>query len=288
MKNEEDSILAAHTFSELKGTITGSYPSLSRQLQKIARYVLEYPDDMALETVAVVAERAGVQPSSMVRFAQTLKYDGFSDMQQVFRSVLVTRSGDYRDRLETLRRQSDDGSADPGTVLADSVEESIHALQQLGENTITEDLDRAIDLLARANDIYVLAERRSFPVAFYLNYAIGQLNRSVHLLDGSGGMLSQQAQNIKQQDALIVVSFPPYAPAVVELLAEQSQRGVTTMSITDSAISPIALQASVTFGIKQQEERAFRSLVAPMCLAQCLVVCLGHHLVAMNQTGEES
>jgi DNA-binding MurR/RpiR family transcriptional regulator len=101
-------------------------------------------------------------------------------------------------------------------------------------------------------------------------------------------MLSQQAQNIKQQDALIVVSFPPYAPAVVELLAEQSQRGVTTMSITDSAISPIALQATVTFGIKQQEERAFRSLVAPMCLAQCLVVCLGHHLVAMNQTGDGS
>jgi DNA-binding MurR/RpiR family transcriptional regulator len=288
MKNEEDSILAAHTFNELKDTIAGSYPSLSQQLQKIARYVLEYPDDMALETVAVVAERAGVQPSSMVRFAQTLKYDGFSDMQQVFRSVLVTRSGDYRDRLETLRRQSDDGSADPGTVLADSVEESIHALQQLGENTITEDLDRAIDLLAQANDIYVLAERRSFPVAFYLNYAIGQLNRSVHLLDGSGGMLSQQAQNIKQQDAVIVVSFPPYAPAVVELLVEQSQRGVTTMSITDSAISPIALQATVTFGIKQQEERAFRSLVAPMCLAQCLVVCLGHHLVAMNQTGAGS
>ena len=130
MKKEADSILAAHTFKELKDTIADSYPSLSQQLQKIARYVLEYPDDMALETVAIVAERAGVQPSSMVRFAQALKYDGFSDMQQVFRSVLVTRSGVYRDRLETLRRQSDDDGADSGAVLADSVEESIHALQQ--------------------------------------------------------------------------------------------------------------------------------------------------------------
>jgi DNA-binding MurR/RpiR family transcriptional regulator len=168
------------------------------------------------------------------------------------------------------------------------VEESIHALQLLQENTSTGDLNKAIDLLAAANDIYILAERRAFPVAFYLTYASGRLERSVHLLDGVGGMLSQQAKNIKQQDAVIVVSFPPYSPTVVELLAEQSQRGITTVSITDSAISPIAMEAAVTFGIKQQEERAFRSLVAPMCLAQSLVVGLGHRLVASNHKGEIS
>ncbi len=288
MKTEEDIVLVPTTFNELKGSVARHYPSLSGQLQKIARFVLEYPEEMALETVAVIARRATVQPSSMVRFAQALGFDGFSDMQQVFRSVLVTRSGNYRDRIETLRRQSEGDGADPGAVLADSVEESIHALQLLGEHTTTSDLDRAIELLADANDIYVLAERRAFPVAFYLTYAIGRLDRSVHLLDGVGGMLRQQVRNIKQQDALIVVSFPPYSPAVVELLAEQSQHGVTTVSITDSAISPIAMEASVAFGVKQQEERAFRSLVAPMCLAQSLVVGLGHRLVSRNHIGENA
>jgi DNA-binding MurR/RpiR family transcriptional regulator len=288
MKTKEVIVLTPTTFNELKDAIAENYPALSRQLQKIARFVLEYPEDMALETVAVIAQRAAVQPSSMIRFAQALGFDGFSDMQQVFRSVLVTRSGNYRDRIETLRRQSEVDGADIGAVLADSVEESIHALQLLQENTSTGDLNRTIDLLAAANDIYVLAERRAFPVAFYLTYAIGRLERSVHLLDGVGGMLSQQAKNIKQQDAVIVVSFPPYSPAVVELLAEQSQRGITTVSITDSAISPIAMEATVTFGIKQQEERAFRSLVAPMCLAQSLVVGLGHRLVASNHKGKIS
>jgi len=288
MKTKEVIVLTPTTFTELKDAIAENYPALSRQLQKIARFVLEYPEDMALETVAVIAQRAAVQPSSMIRFAQALGFDGFSDMQQVFRSVLVTRSGNYRDRIETLRRQSEVDGADIGAVLADSVEESIHALQLLQENTSTGELNRTIDLLADANDIYVLAERRAFPVAFYLTYAIGRLERSVHLLDGVGGMLSQQARNIKQQDAVIVVSFPPYSPTVVELLAEQSQRGITTVSITDSAISPIAMEATVTFGIKQQEERAFRSLVAPMCLAQSLVVGLGHRLVARNHKGEIS
>ncbi len=288
MKSREVIVLTPTTFNELKDAIAENYPALSRQLQKIARFVLEYPEDMALETVAVIAGRASVQPSSMIRFAQALGFDGFSDMQQVFRTVLVTRPGNYRDRIETLRRQSEVDGADPGAVLADSVEESIHALQLLGENTPTEDLNRAIELLADANDIYVLAERRAFPVAFYLTYAIGRLERTVHLLDGVGGMLGQQAKNIKQQDAVIVISFPPYSPTVVEMLAEQSQRGITTVSITDSAVSPIAMEATVTFGIKQQEERAFRSLVAPMCLAQSLVVGLGHRLVARNHKGEKT
>ena len=288
MKTREVIVMTPTTFNELKDAIAANYPALSRQLQKIARFVLEYPEDMALETVAVIAKRATVQPSSLIRFAQALGFDGFSDMQQVFRTVLVSRSGNYRDRIETLRRQSKGDGADPGAVLADSVEESIHALQLLGEHTSTDDLDRAIDLLADANDIYVLAERRAFPVAFYLTYAISRLERSVHLLDGVGGMLKQQARNIKKNDAVIVVSFPPYSPTVVELLAEQSQRDVTTVSITDSAISPVAMEATVAFGIKQQEERAFRSLVAPMCLAQSLVVGLGHRLVARNHMGEKT
>jgi DNA-binding MurR/RpiR family transcriptional regulator len=287
MNNEEITVLAPQTFNELKVAIANRYPSLSGQLQKIARYVLEYPEELALETVAVISQRAQVQPSSLVRFAQALGYDGFSDMQLIFRSVLVTRPGNYRDRIETLRRQSVEGTTEPGAVLADSVEESIHALQLLGENTQTEDLEKAIELLERAFVIHVLAERRAFPVAFYLTYAIGRLERTVHLLDGMGGMLTQQARNIKQQDAVIVVSFPPYSPEVVELQAEQHRRGVSTVSITDSAISPIALEATVAFGIKQQEERAFRSLVAPMCLAQSMVVGLGHRMVNSNHTGEE-
>jgi len=288
MKTKEVIVLTPTTFNELKDAISENYPKLSRQLQKIARFVLEYPEDMALETVAVIAQRADVQPSSMVRFAQALGFDGFSDMQQVFRSVLVSRSGNYRDRIETLRKQSEVDGADPAAVLADSVEESIHALHLLQENTTNEDLERAIGLLAEANDIYVLAERRAFPVAFYLTYAIGRLERSVHLLDGVGGMLGQQVSNIKARDALIAVSFPPYSPSVVELLAEQNKRGITTVSITDSAISPVAMDATVAFGIKQQEERAFRSLVAPMCLAQSLVVGLGHRLVARNHKGGKS
>ena len=63
---------APGAYEGLRNAIAARYPELSKQLQKIARFALEYPDDLALETVASLAARAGVQPSSMVRFAQAL------------------------------------------------------------------------------------------------------------------------------------------------------------------------------------------------------------------------
>ena len=110
--------LAPASYQALEETIAGRYSSLSPQLQRISRFALEYPNEMALEPVANLAARASVQPSSMVRFAQALGYDGFSHMQQVFRSHLVNRSDTYRDRIEELQKKGKGGEHNAATTLA--------------------------------------------------------------------------------------------------------------------------------------------------------------------------
>src|SRR5688500_15523205 len=100
---------AATNYDELKGAIASAYPEMSKQLQRIARFALEKPHDLALGTVAAVAEATEVQPSAMIRFANALGYRGFSDMQQVFRGHLVERSASYRERIDLLRRKQLNG-----------------------------------------------------------------------------------------------------------------------------------------------------------------------------------
>ena len=56
---------------ELRAAILDEYETLSKRLKQIARYVLDEPSAVALETVAVLAERTGVQPSAIVRFAKS-------------------------------------------------------------------------------------------------------------------------------------------------------------------------------------------------------------------------
>lgn len=273
---------AARSYEDLKGSLSRLYPGMSPQLQRIATFALEHPQDMALDTVATLARGVGVQPSAMVRFAQALGYDGFSDLQRVFRGRLVERSNhspgvrNYRERIEAFR--ADQPRSGPGGVLAQFVADGIASLEQLHEHIAPSELAIAVKELGAAKTIYVLGHRRSFPVAYYLAYALTQLELPTHLLDTVGGMLRDPAQLIGPKDALIVVSFKNYTPEVIEVAQACHARKVPVIAITDNALSPLARHAKVCFQIEEKTSKPFRMLVAPMCLAQALVVAVGEQI----------
>jgi DNA-binding MurR/RpiR family transcriptional regulator len=268
----------AANYDELQAEIGRRFAGLSRQLQQIARFALEHPQEVALDTVAIAAQKAEVQPSAMVRFAQALGYGGYTDMQRIFRDRLVERSTSYRERIASIRRVRPRALSRPKAVLHDFVADSIAHLSHLEEHVTPDKLETAVQLLARAGRIHVLAQRRAFPVACYLAYALGQLELPVTLLDGVGGMVREQARAIRAGEALIAVSFRNYSPEVIELAAETFRRGVPVVVITDSAVSPLARGATVAFDLGDASDRPFRSLVEPICLAQALVVSVGHEL----------
>jgi DNA-binding MurR/RpiR family transcriptional regulator len=270
------------TYEDLKTLITQRYGDLSSRLQQIAEFALHHPNDMALGTVAAVATRAGVQPSAVMRFANSLGYDGFSDLQRVFRERLVAGSPSYRERIGAMREGQSSGKAPaaPDHILAQFADEGMAALAHLRDTVRAADLARATEVLAGASEIYVLAQGRAFPVAFYLYYALARLDLRVHLLDGIGGLLHEEAHAAGKDDALVAVSFKDYSPDVVTIAREATERGVQVVALTDSPLSPLARVAAVSFEIDQSPALPFRSLVAPMCLAQTLVVTLGHRVTA--------
>jgi len=267
----------ASNYEQIQAEISRRFPDLSRQLQRIARFALEHPHDVALDTVAEAAAKVEVQPSAMVRFAQTLGYGGYTEMQRIFRDRLVQRSSSYRERIVTIQRSAPALSR-PKAVLHDFVADSIAHLSRLEEHLTVERLDSAVELLAGARRIHVLAQRRAFPVATYLAYGLGQLELAVSLLDGVGGMIRDQVRGIRPDDALVAVSFRNYSPEVLELAADAHRRGVPVVVITDSAVSPLARSATVAFDLADDSDRPFRSLVEPICLAEALVVSVGHRV----------
>jgi DNA-binding MurR/RpiR family transcriptional regulator len=269
------------SFDDLKNAIAKRQMTLPARLRQIADFAVHHPNEMALGTVAGIARRARVQPSSIVRFANAFGYEGFSALQQVFRTRLVEGAGpSYRERIAAMRDAAANGSipGGPGDVLARFVGDGVAALEHLHESIREADLKRAIRLLSRADNIYLLGQGRSFPVAFYLHYAVRRLDLSAHLIDGVGGTTRLQAGAATGRDALVAISFKDYSPDVVALAQEMQGRGLSVIAITDGPLSPLAAAASITFELHEDETHAFRSLVAPMCLAQSLVVALGHRI----------
>ena len=63
-------------YDHLRNELVGNYSNLSRRLQQITRHAMSNPNDMALETIVVIAERADVPPSSLIRFAKSFGFNG--------------------------------------------------------------------------------------------------------------------------------------------------------------------------------------------------------------------
>ena len=266
----------AVTYDDLHRRIVARHGDLSRQLQRIAAFALENPNDMALETVAAIAGRVEVQPSSLIRFAKAFGFSGFTEMQRVFRRRLVDGASDYRERIRSIDDAAmADGNGAAPPLLRAYAEGSIAALHHLVDRTDRDDFERAVKIMAAADTVHLAAQRRSFPVAAYLAYAMSQIGKPNVLLDGAGGMFFQQARNVRPGDALVAVSSRTYSSEVVELVKGARAREILVLAITDSPLSPLVPHADVCLEVEEIQVHSFRSLSAAMTLALALVVALG-------------
>ncbi|MGO4745601.1 MurR/RpiR family transcriptional regulator [Serratia quinivorans] len=271
--------------SLLQDEIRHRYETLSKRLKQVARYILDNSNSIAFDTVASIAAQASVPPSTLIRFASAFGFSGFNEMKQVFRQHLMEETVNYTERARLFRQTSTDDNVapeKPAEILNVFTMVNAQALQQLAMQTSPEQLDRAVEMLNNAENIYVIGLRRSFSVASYLTYALRHLERRAFLIDGLGGMFTEQLSMVKPNDVVIAISYSPYAQEALELVEFGAKRGAQQIAITDSQVSPLAAFSDVCFVVREAQVDGFRSQVASLCLAQTLAVSL-----ALNNAKEE-
>lgn len=262
---------APRTFGALRDLLLERRANLPKRLSQVAGFALDNPEDMAFGTVAAVAELAQVQPSTLVRFAQALGYEGFSDLQTVFHSLLRNRWPDYEERLKSLSPE-DGGGAE--ALLAGFCDSASMSLIRLRERISGEALDRGIEILAKAETIYLLGQRRAFPVTAYLAYAFAKLRIRSVLVDNIASLGPDQVAFATERDALLAVSFTPYTPATVEITNRLALK-IPVVAITDSAFSPLTQSAKIWFEVAEADFGAFRAISGSFALAMTLAVGIG-------------
>ncbi len=249
---------------------------LPKRLVQAAEFALMHPQDIAFGTIAEVARAAQVQPSALVRFAQALGYAGFSDLQAVFRAHARERWPDYRERLKALRNApSSNGTGDRlAALLTGFAEASALSATRMRDTVDLADLERAVAVLAAARTIHLIGARRSFPAAAGLAYALRKLGVACQLLDQTGGPVPELADLIPTDDAVLAISFTPYAPVTLDLATRTAQRGVPVVAVTDSVFSPLAQVATVWLEVAEADHAAFRLLAGTFALAMTLAIAV--------------
>jgi DNA-binding MurR/RpiR family transcriptional regulator len=254
------------SFDSLRLMIHERFEQLSPHLQRIARSAFDDPNAFALGTG--IAESAEVQPSSIIRFAQSFGYRGFSEMQQIFKVRLIEGAPSFREQILAER-------AHPLQLLHEFADANAQALERLKHEIRPDGLERPIAMIHAARDIYVISLRRAFPIAAYIFYGLVREELRAHLLDAVGGMVPQQVATMTGSDLLIAVSFAEYAPLNVDVVQDVHIRGIPTLTITEFKVSPLARNAALSFVIRDPEIHPFRSLGPAVCLVRPLIVGLG-------------
>lgn len=278
---------ASGTVDQLLQRIAQEFDALPRQLQSIASYLERERANVMVQKIHEIATGAQVHPSAVVRFAQRFGYSGFSEMQAVFRSDYTDTVTPMRSYQQRIRRAIAQERVHPSSshLALRFINASRAGLDELAKHFDPAPFDAAVDLLLKAENIYVVAVRRTFSIASYIAYALQHTHKRVHLLTGLGGMYREQIRSIGKNDMLIAISYPPYGKETLYCSRVAHQHKAKVLAITDSTMAPLGRDADVRLLVDEGSAFAFRALTSTICLCQALFVALAYKL---ELTVEES
>jgi DNA-binding MurR/RpiR family transcriptional regulator len=263
------------SFDQLAALIRARFSELSPQFQMGAAFLLDHPDEVAVSSMRKVAERAQVQPASLVRLSQQLGFPGWNELRDLFVARVRTRPEPLASRARSLVKINAKDALAHDLLVAQQHNLEVTAAQ--GARVTVE----TARLLRRAPHVHVAGFRSCYAVAFGLVYGYRLFRPSVSLLAGEAGTLEMQLRTIERDSATIVISFAPYSVEAARVAEAALEKGSKLIAITDSAVSPIALNADKVLIFSHESPSFFPSLVAATAIAESLVA----HLLALEGSG---
>ncbi len=170
-------------------------------------------------------------------------------------------------------------------IATEFLDESIAAMQRLQSRLDAETFGRAVQLMLRADAIWLLGTQWSFPIAACLEYALRHTDKRVGLISGLGGMQFGEARSIRRDDLLIAISCAPHAPETLDILEDAHHRGARLIAITDSLVGRLPALADCCLVVQDPSRFGFRTLTSTLGLAQSLFLALAYRLELDNAPG---
>jgi len=259
------------TYEELRAVISSGTVHFPKRMRQVAIFLWQHPGDVALGSISRVAAQAGVQPSTLVRFAQIFGFSGFSDFQSLFKEHVKASWPEGAARRGRPEGVADAvGGADLRFMngLIGAAQES---LGRIGSAFDGESFERMAGMLAGADLIYVIGSKRAFPVTAYVSLTLSQQGVRNVLVDNVGSNALDQIGCIGRGDAVLAVSFSPYNSITPDLAAVARERGARVLAITDSTFSPLVRLSNAWVEVIESDFAGFRSLSASLTVGMALV-----------------
>lgn len=263
-------------------TIQGNFNRMSKGQRIIAEYMINNYDKAAFMTASALGKTLNISESTVVRFANTLGYSGYRELQRELQEVV-------KNKLTTVQRMSIAEGLSKGEYnYARAMESDIDNIKKTIAEIDRSSISKAADLFINSKNIYVIGLRSSTFLAGYLCFYLNFLFSNVKLITAGPNDVFEQLVKVEKDDLVMGITFPRYSKKTIEALDYARSKGCSIISLTDSLISPAANKSDVSLIAKSDMISFVDSLVAPMSLINAFIIALGERKkVDINSYFEE-
>ena len=226
--------------------------------RRIAQEVLDEPTLLAFGTVSDLASRVGTSRPSIVRFANKLGFDGYTQLQRHVRSDLSHRLARPSERIRRT-----DGKTPPARAAIDSAIASVFEAIEGGRLAIL------AEPIAKAKNVWILSGETSRSGACAFHSGLSMVRPDVHILEAHS--MSTGLSGAGPGDVAVVFAFFRYRRQVIAATRVLMDSGVTVVAITDSPLSPLVELADHWCEIEVPAIGPFDSSVSVVAIAELLV-----------------
>ena len=248
---------------EVAGRITEAGPALTTAERRVAEIVLTRPELVAFGTVAELAEAAQAGAATVVRLAAKLDYDGFTALQAAVQNELSDQLRPAAVRIREAR-----GGVAVQRHLQRELDNVQKTLLDVDDKTVADTIAHLADL---DQNVLVLSGDASTGVSLQFVGDLGALRPRVELLSGNEVAVSRRLSQIRRGDTVVTIDLRRYDRWVVNTARQAKSRGAWLLSLTDSALSPLAGLADSSLVLSAGGVGPFDSHVGTLALLNLLV-----------------
>jgi DNA-binding MurR/RpiR family transcriptional regulator len=238
--------------------------SLPPSLRKLGELIVRDYQSVAFMTVSAVSERTGVSTASVMRFARTLGFDGFSELQKEIRRI--TRQ-DLRgpDRLSL----GEEFYARKGARLSTHIEKALENIQTLQKLHDEGEFLKAASMICAAPQVVVAGARSTSYLAEHLCFGLTKSGLNCHATTEVSEADFQLVDGLPEGSCMVVIGFSRYVRGLIEIKEFAAARGIRIIAITDSRYAPLAGDVTLETPVESVSFMAFHS--APLIVLSALL-----------------
>ncbi|UYG00595.1 MULTISPECIES: MurR/RpiR family transcriptional regulator [unclassified Halomonas] len=199
--------------------IAAQFESLSAQEQRVASFILDHFDDLAVYSAADLARLTGVSKSTVSRLFKRLGFESFRNVK--------THARQLRNLGVPLVIESDAMAEEGGGALARHLQREQENLQRGLGRLDTGDIASAVDALCSARQVVVMGFRNSYPLALHFRQQLIQARAQVRLAPQPNQSLAEEIVDLTTDDVVVLFGFrrrPKGFDSLVETLERSSPR----------------------------------------------------------------